>query len=375
MAVDNNRRAVLKFSGAAIAGMTMAGCIGDDDDAPETAPGVDDDDDHDDGDDTEPEDHGAIQIYGIEEWEETAVGEQFTDDTGYEMETTILLAGENAARYIREYESDVHIPDIIQGFDENFSPLVEHDDTLIADPELPNKDEVYPEEYEQHLAEEILLDEEAASNIVPLMSFLSCFSYNPDITDEPPQSYEDLLEPRFEDDIIMLAYNVSGFYDQLWREHDEEYAEEFILALDEQNPDYVGESPLAALEMVGAGQAKVLPDSFVSHNLFFQEAGLSLDYSWGEHIWRHDWGAALTTSADREDQAREFLHFMASREGQELLSQLFGGTEPFHEDLPHGSPEAEERFAEEQPTVRPQSMPAERERYIEEEVLPELIGL
>mgnify|MGYP000666390956 CR=1 FL=1 len=317
----------------------------------------------------------TIQMYGIDKFEDRAIGQGFQEQTGTSIETTVLLGGENSGRYLREHRNDVHTADIVQGFDQNNHPII--DAGLVADPELPNKRAVFDEEYETYLEEEVFGNLESpsqAGQLVPLCSILSGFAYNTDLVDDPPTSYEDLLDDRFQDEIIMLSYNVDGWYDQLSREHDEEYAADFIQRLDEQNPQYMGGSPLAALEAVGAGQAKLLPDSFATHVEFMKGQGLPVDWSWGEFIWSQRWTLCLTETAPRMATAKRFCQYAASEAGQQKMAQIFGGVQPFHENVQHPNDNIRQALEEQSPTVRPQAMSREDEQYYESTV-EDLIGV
>jgi len=394
MVLDSHRREFLKYGGV-VTGTLLAGCAGGGDGGDGSSDdggsdgsdgsgsdggsdGSSDGSSGDGGDDTTTQDQemaDTIQMYGIDNFEDRQIGQAFNEQTGTSIETTVLLGGENSGRYIREHQNDVHTADIVQGFDQNNHPII--DEGLVGDPELPNKRAVFSEEYETYLEEQVfgnLENPDQAGNLVPLCSILSAFAYNPDLVDEPPQSYEDLLDDRFQDDIIMLSYNVDGWYDQLAREHDEDYATQFIQDLDDQNPQYMEGSPLAALEAVGSGQAKVLGDSFATHVEFMKGQGLPVDWSWGEFLWSQRWTLCLADTAPRKETARQFCQFAASEEGQEKMAQIFGGVQPFHENLEHPNDNIRQALEEQNPTVRPQAMSREDEQYFESRV-EELIGV
>lgn len=386
MTLDNQRRRLLKYGGV-VAGTALAGCTGGDggDGGGEGGDGSDGGDgaggaDGGGGDGTDSGDEGGdggtggtVQMYGIDEFETRALGEGLQEEHDISVETTVLLGGENSGRYIREHNQGVHEADVVQGFDENFIALIDHEDDLIADPELPNFDAVWTDEYLTYLSEQIFNSEEAARQMVPLGGFLSSFAYNENLTEEPPETWDDLLAPRFEDEIILLTYNISGIWDHYGRHYGDDAADEFIQDLDEQNPQYISGSPIQAAQQVGAGQAKLAPDSFVAHVAMLQ-ADLPLSWTWPEFIWRQYWGMMLMENAPNFDAAKTFCQYAASQDGQERFSQLFGGCLAAHEDVPHGNSTAEERLAEYDGEIRNQAQWDEREQLAEQRV-DELIGV
>jgi len=401
MVRDSHRRDFLKYGGV-VAGTLLAGCTGGDGGSGDGGSGDGDSNDGSSGDggsDTTSSDGGSdgsagdgestetdtetqsqeladqVVMYGIDPFEDRALGKSFKEEYGPTIATTQLLGGQNSGRYVREHNNGVHNADIVQGVVENNLALVNHEDDLIADPELPNFDKVWDDEFFTYMAEEIYKDEAATEKMVPLGGTIGGnFAYNTSLVDDPPTKWEDLLADRFTDDIILLTYNVSGLWDHYERHYDEEKADEFLVALDEQNPTYISGSPIAAVQKVGAGQAKVAPDSFTTHVEMFKEQGLPLEWEWPEFMWKQHWSMMLMEEAPHYQAAKTFCQYATSEAGQQAFGKLFGGMDTAHKDIPHGNSKVEEQIQSYEGEIRPQAQWDEREKYCDQKV-NDLIGI
>lgn len=228
-----------------------------------------------------------------------------------------LSSGELTVRYTNEYESGVDSASLItvadsiwikDGVEKGWFEKLSSD----AMPEL----ETFPSEY--MLDDYGLLAGTTVWNIV----------YNTNlITEEPENSWEFLIDPANKDNIFLTdPRNLPSFMAliSLWQE---EYGDEFLEKLKDQNITWV-DSSVPGTQQVAAGQKGMLVPGGNSYIRPLQDEEAPIDSVTPDLTVGNESYGVVTVAGKSPNAAMCLLNYIASEEGQILLNEEAGRYSP-----------------------------------------------
>lgn len=146
--------------------------------------------------------------------------------------------------------------------------------------------------------------------------------YNSDIVgDEPFTGWEDLLDPQYEGQIILVDPIPIGTFMALSNMWLERYGPEFLEGLAAQNPQIV-ESGVPGSQSVAAGEYPILVPTLETLAVPLRDAGAPVYLFMPEFTTGSEQHAALSSDAPHPNAAKLFLNFLLTTDGQ---SAFVGG--------------------------------------------------
>lgn len=275
MVHDSTRRSYLRYVGAASVGGLISGCIGGD------STGEGGSQDGDDGEMSleELSEKAAEELSGngkvnfttnldeeiITQMEEEDIFEGVYEPLNGNVETQV--GGDPLiTKYIREQKAGNPTIDIFAH--SNQTQMVQ-DDAPFADlSNLPGW---------QNLPEQLQRSPKTGYHRLQMRGL----SYNDDLVDEPPETYEDLLKPRFSDKKVVLDWTPNAIITGAVFER---LGEDYVKDLKAQNPTMI-QSGYGITQETAAGDHHVAFLSILKHVLQFQEENLPVKAVWNPDIW------------------------------------------------------------------------------------------
>lgn len=221
------------------------------------------------------------------------------------IELLHLTTGELSVRYAQERTSDSGAADVVTLSDPAFMRQGVVDGWW--EPEITTADG-WPAEA-------------TVDGVSRLGLLVSVLSYNSDIvaSSDIPDSWESLLDPAWKDKLLLVdPRNVPSYLAlmQVWRE---EYGDDFLVKLGEQNPQLAA-SVVPGNQSLGAGAAAVLaPSTQIAANAVKNEGGpvevVGLSPTTGSELY-----GAVASNAQNPVAAQAFVEFLTSKAGQESFN-------------------------------------------------------
>lgn len=231
----------------------------------------------------------------------------FEDLYGIETEYLRLTSSELATRYASERDSGINDADVITIGDNGFYadgaengwwvPLDVDSVPAIAD---------WP-------ADAVHFDDTTAMiGSQPLV-----VGYNTDLLSEPPESFDDLLDPELDGRMLFSNPEASpvplGYFDVLYEDPD--YGPDFLEALGAQNLGIV-DSAVGGTEQVASGEYAVIFVTTISLVEDLKAQGAPIDWAYLEPISATQVYSAIPTEAAHPNAARLLMNFLLTLDGQ-----------------------------------------------------------
>lgn len=235
---------------------------------------------------------------------EEAVIEAFeAEHPNVDVQLLHLPTGELAVRYAQERTSSSGEADVITLSDPDFMVQGVEDgwweDSTVTDEGFPA--------------------DEANGGVAKVGVLPSVLSFNTEIVDDAPTSWEDVLDDEYEDKLLLVdPRNVPSYLAlmQVWRDA---YGDEFLEALAAQKPQLVP-SVVPGNQSLGAGSGAILlPSTRISANAVVNEGGplevVDLNPTTGSEFY-----VAVANNAPNPKVASAFYEFLTSKAGQEAFN-------------------------------------------------------
>lgn len=288
---------------------------------------------------SESEDKGDLTIYtAFPEEEVIQYTEKFEEETGINVKMVRLSAGEALAR-LKSEESNPQASVWYGG----------PSDTFVAGAEDGLIESYQPEEVSD-LPEQFLDEEETW---VPIYVGPLGFAVSEDWAEEnkiqPPESWEDLLKPEFENEITLAHPSSSGtaysVYATLAQLLGEDESIDFMKDLDKNVRQYT-KSGSAPAQQAGMGETGV-GIAFAHDILAAKNEGYPIEITFPEEGTGYEVGAAALVKDGPEDEkenAKEFIDWAISKEAQDLYTQSESFRLPVNTEaeVPKGAVEIED---------------------------------
>lgn len=268
------------------------------------------------------QEEGELTVYsGNPEGIELALQEAFTEDTGIEVVNVRLPSGQLYERILSEYGGDVLEADVIRISDLAFvTDFME--EGILAPHRVPMWDSI-PEEHKEE-------EGHYYTSIIAMMAF----AYNTELVseEEAPQTWEDLLDPKWQGNIGMHHAGAGGSSWSWALFQRQEFGIEYWEALAAQNPALYPSTATITEELV-RGEISVA----VNHpgTVYQQvEEGAPLAVVYPENgTTQFPMYVAKAASAPNPAAAEVFINWSMSQRGAEQLADVAGEYHP-HEDAP-----------------------------------------
>lgn len=246
------------------------------------------------------------------------ITDAFTEKYGISVQFIRFASADFAQRFLGEAEAGTFVADVLLNTDD--SPEVdggffaqatnEGYVTPLADADIPG----YPWEF----PEEFIRGSRALVQVLPWL-----FSFNTDIITDPPMQWPDLLDPQYQDLIIIPDPSVSAAYVQEWLVVLDEYGEEFFEDLRAQNL-VVFEAGVPATEAMAAGEGGLMLPSVGSLAVGARDRGAPVDYTIPDVTTGVEISVGLVDldEAPNPNAAKLFIAYLMSEEGNRELSDV-----------------------------------------------------
>lgn len=273
----------------------------------------------------------------------------FEEETGVSVELVTGAGPQTTARFFSEQESGQYNADMMYGPTSTYLPnpdsVLEHTIPITdfdVDRQAVMPDELY-DKWESKMPGDVfahMLPDNTLTHRV--------FAYSTDL-DEPPTSYDDLLEERFHDNIVAQPFFMDTYAQILIRALGSvEATEEYYRGLKDQNLLI----QIAELNPILEGRATV---SFLatdtSGSMTRMDQGAPIDVTMPEEGVAYTGSAyVVAENAPHPNAAQKFLEMQLSEEGQKYIQSIKGGRDPISPDIPHGNERMRELIEEHDPS-------------------------
>ena len=156
-------------------------------------------------------------------------------------------------------------------------------------------------------------------HFLPARNRATALGWNTEAIDSAsaPQTYRDLLDPRFRNRIVVVAHSVPWFF-ALHKVWGEEKAKTFFDALARQGVR-ASEGHSLTAELVASGEFAVCPTLYDYKLATMKRAGDPIDFALPEPVLVEQSAWAMNAKSSRRETAIAFLEFIKARE-QNLLA-------------------------------------------------------
>lgn len=221
-----------------------------------------------------------------------------------QIEHLRLATGALATRYAQERDAGVVNADIISLADPNFIAQGAANGWFV-----PVTAETVPA---LAALDPAWIDNGAVTSSLSMLGF----AYNVDEAgDAPPQSWEDLLDPKYAGRIIMGDPRAVPSYMALFRILREELGDEFLTGLAAQRPVVVP-SVVPATQQLAAGEVAIVMPNVMTVVRVLSEQGAPIDFVTPELTTGNEFETMISAGASSPNAALCFLAFLMSEEGQ-----------------------------------------------------------
>ncbi|WP_156377051.1 ABC transporter substrate-binding protein [Microbacterium sp. Root53] len=232
-----------------------------------------------------------------------------------------------ASKVIKEYQAGSHFVDVVDGT--GTATMLESTDAIqpFTSPEL----DAYPDSAK---------DPEGFS--APQLMYFMAVAYNTDMVspDDVPQTYEDLLDPKWKGRMSWSTSPTSGgplFLGNLMEAWGEDRAMDYFDDLAAQQMQNVDASGRAVLDRVISGQVPIGVQLFNDQIVDAASKGAPVDWAPLNPVTAQYSRVALAKYPPHPHTAMLFLDFILSEEGQEIIRD--GNGIPAHPEVDALTPE------------------------------------
>lgn len=147
---------------------------------------------------------------------------------------------------------------------------------------------------------------------------------------EIPDSYEDLLDPRWKGKVGIEAGDVPWMA-TLFQEWGEDEGKAYFEALGDQDP-FVQDSHTTLAELVASGEVPISPTVYDYDAEGLKRSGAPVDWKPIDPLVAYPYVVSLPSYAPHPNAAMLFIDYMLSKEGQQGIADL--GRTPANPDVP-----------------------------------------
>lgn len=260
---------------------------------------------------------GALTFYGAStENLLQFAADAFNEKYGIQAEFIRLSSSDLQQRYMAEAEAGTFVADVLMQSDtgtgtESFFDVAAEPGYLVsdlADLDMPGYPWQFPSEF--------LRTNRAVVQIQPWL-----ISYNTEIVTDPPVQWDEMVEDRFADLILLPDPRSSGAYVDVWLTVLDEYGEEYFEQLMSLNPRFY-ESGVPATEALGAGEGGIEAPSVGGLALGAADRGAPVDITIPDVTTGVEMSLSVTAEEHNENigAAKLFACFMMNEEGNMAFS-------------------------------------------------------
>ncbi|WP_247730337.1 ABC transporter substrate-binding protein [Halovivax limisalsi] len=265
---------------------------------------------------------------------DVALIEAFEEEHDVTVNREALNGSEWATRYISETDAGETSADVLN-FNGGLANLLTPAIDTIQSVDTPNQDKVYTGALGSSIEESItnIFGDDAKQLIHTAYHNPFCFLYHEEAVSEPPATFEDILDSRFEGRIgaaQYAMYNVLGTMDKFLGYSTEE-AENYLADFGEQDIQWGGIVDMP--QTILSGEVDVGFWMLLNRVPGFREDGAPLGVTLPPKTGTSTGHYAATDAGDNPELAREFVKFAMTEEGQELVTEGEGGSEPINPDM------------------------------------------
>ncbi|RQH02609.1 ABC transporter substrate-binding protein [Natrarchaeobius oligotrophus] len=351
---ETTRRSVLGATGglsaAALTG--LAGCLGNGEEESE-----------------------ELTVYTNIPFEEIADG--YEEETGVGVNYVTLQGQEPITRYVAEADQEQYDVDAICCNSTGMWQLFEDDIPATLDLSDEQIDRQFSlsgmaETYQDRLGDDVL------QRAPPILLQIGAFHYHTESVSDPPTSYLDLLDDRWEGETCTQPFTMMYVLQALEEHLGTEEAEEYILDYHDLDPQYIGGGGSNVQSVLGGDNdlAKYIWGFYSSQEI---SDGAPIDLTFVDELSFSTQVMIRPENAPNPEAAEEFIEWTISESGQEIVQSLAGGSIPAREGMEYGHDHVQQRWEEWQdahpdtdpfPTVQ---SPESAQEYADR--IDELIGL
>ena len=260
---------------------------------------------------------GSLVVYsGNSEEVELAVQEEFTADTGIEVENVRLPSGRLLERVLTEAGAGQLAADVIRISDQSFIEQIKEAGVL-EEHEVPS-DDVIDDQYKDP-------DGQWYASIISLMGITS----HTDLVDEAdaPTSYEDLLDEQWKGSIGFTHVGAGGSAWSVALMTRQKFGVEYWEALAAQDPSIYTSAATAAEEQArGEYQVGINHLGTVSTAI---EQGAPLRFDFPEDgVASYPYYLSIVAESDNPNAARVFVNWSMSQRGGSVTAETAGEYSP-----------------------------------------------
>lgn len=232
---------------------------------------------------------------------------------GVDVEYLRLGSADVAQRFASEKSANAPTADLIVLPEPTFQETALAEGWVLAlqDAQIPGFPADFPDDY--------LLPEIGSANI---RLGVAGILYNTDLVPEAeaPETWEDLLDPRYDGQILAGDLRTSASITAVWSVLLAHLGDDFAAGFAAQDPRYVEGGTVAAAELLAAGEGAVLVPGYGAVMPDLLAAGAPIELVVPEFTSGTLLVPGLNATAVHPNAARLFLSFMLSEEGSEYLA-------------------------------------------------------
>jgi len=270
--------------------------------------------------------------------------EAFEEETGITVNAVTAPGYQSVSRFQTEESNGNHSADVLNSVSQVFL----RDDLLPYFAEI-DMWEQYRDVYSQNLVDKVesTANETERSKMLPVTTNNYMAAYSTSRTDSPLDSWDDILQSQFEDNVGAPTFTMSSMYWIMRREMSEEEADQYFTDLADLGTQFAGQSTSAFTEAIVAGQSDVAFGVAASTAIApFLEDGAPIapvTPSWtGSTVSP----IAVSKNAPHPKAARRLVEFMISKQGQEANANHGAGRAAIRSDVSHGNEQIREAVSD-----------------------------
>ena len=269
---------------------------------------------------------GELTLYGIpDERVLRAVGQAFTDEYGIKVNTLRLVSADLSQRFSSEAEAGATVADAIFLTHSPFFADALDKGWLapLADAGIPNYDD-YPAEF---------IRNDGGAAVVSLVP--TQLVYNTDNVTEEPTSWEEYADPKYKGKLLFAAPNSSPANLTFWSLMIEEYGEDFLTAIAENEPTWAN-SAVVTTQGVAAGEGDLAHPGVLAIVDTLKAEGAPVEAALLGPTTGPEIALGLSADSPNPNAAKLFSYYMLSQKGSEVLAEESGGGSPYGMNMVDG---------------------------------------
>ncbi|GAA4431083.1 hypothetical protein GCM10023169_35260 [Georgenia halophila] len=254
------------------------------------------------------------------------LADAFMEQYDIEASFSRLNSSQMEQRFSAEADAGSPAADVILPIHSEFFNEAMSQDWLV-----PLEEANIPDFPADHMPEEALL-EDSGTAVIGITQY--AFGYNSEMVDsgEAPETWEDLLDPRWDGEILMSDPTISSVYTNLYYLVEQEYGLDFLRQLGEEEPRiYQGAAPMGEALAAGEGSLAVpLPIEYMEN--LRDEGGAPLAWSMMDVSVGAASVVGVVADSPNPNAARLFAHWLMTEEALELFTASEGTVNPVDTD-------------------------------------------